>query len=82
MSNFRAKCEVCGQFVSWKDVEYAVYYGGHTDLEPPDGHYYCPRCAEINKNEAVERGRVMDVFYSRPAWHIEAEKIISEREDK
>ena len=69
-------CYGCGKFVSWT-ADQATYWGNATMTEPPDPHYYCDACAEESKTEAVKRGYVMNAWWCKPRWAIEAQEELA-----
>jgi len=66
---------MCGQFVPWS-ADSSTYWGDSTMTVPPDPDYYCTRCAEKCKQEAIRKGYVMNAYWIKPKWQLEAMKAI------
>ena len=69
------RCCVCGRFVSWS-ADQGTRYGRATDMEPPDPMFYCERCADARKARAIANGRVIDCWYIKPEWALDAQAEI------
>lgn len=70
------KCEYCGRFVSWT-ADQATYYGSVIDIEPPDPHYFCERCAEEARQEQLKKGQPYQAYWLEPEWNREVAKELS-----
>ena len=72
-------CCKCGRFVGW-DADSGAYWGSSQDPEPPDPIYFCKRCAEKLKLEAIQKGYTLNCYWCKPKWQIEAIDRISKQE--
>ena len=69
------RCCVCGRFVKW-NADSSTYFGGATDLEPPDPLFYCHRCAKREEQLTVVRGYVCNCHWIKPDWERRAAKSL------
>ena len=62
------RCELCGKFTSWA-ADSATYYGSVLDMEPPDPHYFCDKCAQECKEKQLKSGQPYQGYWIDPAWN-------------